>query len=34
MGCSLVKSVFFVYCIIKRIVDHASRLYLYARTRL
>jgi len=29
MGCSLVKSAFLVYCVIKRIVDHAPRLYLY-----
>ena len=32
MGCYLVKCVFFVYCVIKRIVDHASRYYLYVVT--
>jgi len=34
MGCSLVKSVFFVLCIIKRIVDRVRRRYLYTRMRL
>jgi len=34
MGCSLLKSTFLVYCVMKRIVDHAPRHYLYARTRL
>jgi len=26
MDCSYVKSVFFVYCVIKRMVDHAPTL--------
>jgi len=34
MGCSLVKSAFFVYCVIKRIVDRAPRRFLCTRTRL
>jgi len=34
MGSCHVKSAFFVYCVIKRIVDHAPRRYFYARTRL
>jgi len=34
MGCSYVKSVLSVYCVIKRIVDRAPRCYLYAKTRL
>jgi len=40
MGCSLMKSAFFVYCVIKRIVDHAPsstvhnlRPYGQARTQ-
>jgi len=32
--CSLVKSVFFVYCVIQSTVDRAPRPYLYARMRL
>jgi len=31
---ALVKSAFPVHCVIKRIVDRAPRLNLYARTRL
>ena len=34
MACSLVKSVFFVYCVIQSTADHAPRRYLYARMRL
>ena len=34
MGCSLVKSAFLVYCIKKRMVDHAPRLNLYAGTAI
>jgi len=34
MVCSLVKSVFFVYCVIQSTVDRAPRSYLYTRVRL
>jgi len=34
MDCSHVKSAFFVYCVIKRMGDHAPSRYFYARTRL
>ena len=34
IGCSLVKSVFFVICVIKRIVDRGTRWCLYKRTHL
>ena len=34
MGCSFVTSVFFVYCVIKRIVYREPRRYLYTKTRL
>jgi len=34
MVCSLVKSVFFVYCVIQSTVDRAPRSYLYTRMRL
>jgi len=34
MGCSLVKSVLFVYGIIKRIVYRAPKRYLNTKTRL
>jgi len=33
MSCSLVKSIFCIYCVIKR-VFRAPRRYLYERTRL
>jgi len=31
MGCFLVNYAFFVYCVKKRIVDHAPRRYIYAK---
>jgi len=34
MVCSLVKRVFFVYCVIQKTVDRAPRSYLYTRMRL
>jgi len=34
MDCPLVKSAFFVYCVIQRRVDRAPRRYLYTRMRL
>jgi len=34
MGCSLVKSAFLVYRVIKRLVDHLPRLYAGTRLRL
>jgi len=32
MGCSLVKSIFFLCGVIKRIVDHAPKCFLHTRT--
>jgi len=34
MVCSLVKTIFFVYCVIQSTVDRAPRRYLYTRMRL
>jgi len=34
MVCSLVKRVFFVYCIIQSAIDRAPRSYPYTRMRL
>jgi len=34
MVCSLVKRVFFVYCVIQSTVDRAPRPYLYTRMRV
>jgi len=32
--CSLVKRIFFVYCVVKNAIDRAPRSYLYTRMRL
>jgi len=34
MVCSLVKSAFFVHCVIQRTIDRALRPYLYTKMRL
>jgi len=34
MVCSLVKRVFFVYCVIQSTIDRAPRVYPYTRMRL
>jgi len=34
MVCSLVKRVFFVFCVIQSVIDRAPRSYLYTRMRL